>query len=198
MKTFLPLRLYLSMLLVMGFAVYVQAQTRNVSTAGADAGNCVSSPCLTIGYALQQANSGDAIQVAAGTYTVSSTININKTNITIDGAGPTTIVTINNNNDAVFRQSSNGATLKDLTLTSTGTLNAGIQIDGASSGLTVDNVDFTNIGTPTGALSSFQPIRVRNPVLPVLAVLQVAGSATLRSRTAISISCSLVFGHRFQ
>ena len=48
--------------------------TRHVSTAGTDAGNCTSSPCRTIGYAVGQANAGDTVAVAAGTYAESVTL----------------------------------------------------------------------------------------------------------------------------
>ncbi|MBI3786549.1 MAG: hypothetical protein HY270_24430 [Deltaproteobacteria bacterium] len=51
-------------------ALPVAAAVRLVSTAGADAGDCTSSSCATIQYAVSQANaSGDTISVAAGTYT---------------------------------------------------------------------------------------------------------------------------------
>ncbi len=65
------------------------AQTdRFVATSGSDGGNsCVNSgsPCATIGHALNQSNAGDRIQVAAGVYT--ETLSIDR-NIEIRGAGP--------------------------------------------------------------------------------------------------------------
>jgi parallel beta-helix repeat protein len=48
--------------------------TRYVSTAGTDAGDCTASPCRTIGYAVGQANAGDTVAVAAGTYAESVTV----------------------------------------------------------------------------------------------------------------------------
>ena len=45
--------------------------TRYVATSGSDAGNnCTDelAPCLTVGHALSQANDGDMLSVAAGTY----------------------------------------------------------------------------------------------------------------------------------
>ena len=44
------------------------AATRLVSPPGSDSGDCVASPCATIGYAVSQADPGDTISVAAGTY----------------------------------------------------------------------------------------------------------------------------------
>jgi parallel beta-helix repeat protein len=60
------------------------ASTLQVSQASgsADSGNCISTPCLTIGYAISKAVSGDTITVAAGTYT--EQLRINKS-LTISG-----------------------------------------------------------------------------------------------------------------
>jgi parallel beta-helix repeat protein len=44
------------------------AGTRWVSPAGTDTGDCTAAPCRTIGYAVGQADNGDVISVAAGTY----------------------------------------------------------------------------------------------------------------------------------
>lgn len=42
--------------------------TRLVSTTGADTGNCTSTPCATVNYAYSQAQPGDTVQLAAGSY----------------------------------------------------------------------------------------------------------------------------------
>lgn len=69
----------------------VGGPTRHVSPAGTDAGSCASSPCLTISYAVGQANAGDVIDVAAGTYLESVGVTKRLTllghNATIDAAG---------------------------------------------------------------------------------------------------------------
>ena len=46
------------------------AGTRYVTTTGVDTGNCLNPamPCATVGYAVSQANPGETIDVAAGTY----------------------------------------------------------------------------------------------------------------------------------
>jgi parallel beta-helix repeat protein len=48
--------------------------TRNVSTRGADTGNCSAAPCRTIHYAVAQSANGDRINVASGTYTETVTV----------------------------------------------------------------------------------------------------------------------------
>lgn len=55
-------------------ATTAAATTRLVSTGGADVGDCSSSACLTIAYAVGQAVAGDTVSVAAGTYTENVTI----------------------------------------------------------------------------------------------------------------------------
>lgn len=56
----------------------------HVSTTGTDAGNCVSSPCKTLNYAISVASSGGTILVAAGTY--NQTVNVSKP-VKLLGAG---------------------------------------------------------------------------------------------------------------
>jgi len=54
---------------------YSYGVIRMVATSGTDMGNCTSSACATIAYAHTQANNGDTINVAAGSYSnVSLTI----------------------------------------------------------------------------------------------------------------------------
>jgi len=66
------------------------ATTRNVSPSGHDAGTCTSSPCKTITYALSQANAGDTIKAAPGSY--HETVDIEKAvNLIGSGAGKTVI-----------------------------------------------------------------------------------------------------------
>jgi parallel beta-helix repeat protein len=58
----------------LGATIAASATTRYVSTHGNDSGDCSSTPCLTIGYAVAKANPGDTLKVAAGTYPETVTI----------------------------------------------------------------------------------------------------------------------------
>ncbi|MCA9976625.1 MAG: hypothetical protein KC413_12775, partial [Anaerolineales bacterium] len=68
-----------------------QAATRYVATNGTDTGDCGSAaaPCATIQYAHDQADAGDTIQIAAGTYLGSVILN---RSITLEGAGAATTI----------------------------------------------------------------------------------------------------------
>ena len=67
-------RLYLALVCAFFIALGATAaagasgSTRYVSPTGADTGNCTASPCRTITYAVAQANAGDTVSVASGTY----------------------------------------------------------------------------------------------------------------------------------
>ncbi len=58
--------------------------SEQVSTHGVDSGDCISSPCATINYAIGQATPGETIHVAAGSY--DQTVNITKA-INLEGVG---------------------------------------------------------------------------------------------------------------
>jgi hypothetical protein len=66
-----------------------QAATRLVATGGSNTGNCLTSACQTVQYAISQAGSGDTIQIAAGTYP--ETLNVTK-DVTLAGVGPQTFI----------------------------------------------------------------------------------------------------------
>jgi parallel beta-helix repeat protein len=63
---------------------------RTVSPSGTDAGNCTTSPCRTINYAIGQAVAGDVIAVLSGTYhesvSITKSLTVVGTNATIDAA----------------------------------------------------------------------------------------------------------------
>jgi parallel beta-helix repeat protein len=67
------------------------AHRRLVSPSGADVGNCATSPCRTIGYAVSKADPGDEISVARGTYhetaTITKRLALVGHDATIDAAG---------------------------------------------------------------------------------------------------------------
>jgi Periplasmic copper-binding protein (NosD) len=64
---------------------------RRVSATGRDAGDCLSAPCRTIGYAVQQATPGDTVSVDSGTYreavTVTKRLTLIGHHATVDAAG---------------------------------------------------------------------------------------------------------------
>lgn len=66
---------------------FAAAQTRYVATDGEDAGECTqAAPCKTIQYAVDQAQPGDTISIASGTYDESVDVRIS---LTLLGAGAT-------------------------------------------------------------------------------------------------------------
>ncbi|HVW46786.1 MAG TPA: hypothetical protein VHA76_07025 [Solirubrobacterales bacterium] len=74
-----------------GMAAAAAATLSVVATGGADSGDCVTSPCATIKYAVGQAAAGDTIEVGPGTYaenlTVSKEVSLRGANAGIAGDG---------------------------------------------------------------------------------------------------------------
>lgn len=77
--------------LVLAAGAGAAGTTRYVSKTGVDVGNCTASPCLTITYAVAQANAGDTVSVATGTYaesvSVTKMLTLAGHGATIDAAG---------------------------------------------------------------------------------------------------------------
>lgn len=67
MKAFKLISLVLPLFFAVAATITVSATTRYVSTQGNNTGNCSSTACRTIGYAVGQASAGDTVKVAAGT-----------------------------------------------------------------------------------------------------------------------------------
>lgn len=130
---------------------------------GTDTGNncqTESNPCQTIQYAVSVAVSGATINVAAGTYHESITIN---KPLTIEGAGPnSTILDGNSATENYYMVSieANDVTVENLAITNplyTGTADAsGITTynAGRKSNLHITNVKIHNIGTLTRPVTS--------------------------------------------
>jgi hypothetical protein len=144
------------------------AATRTVSTTGADVGDCIGSPCLTIGYALSQAANGDTIVVGAGVFVEQLTI---AKSVTIVGAGasatsikaPNSLTVSGLTSRRSIVEVSGGVTVSMTGLTVTGPtdgshgcsdIHHGIFVVGGSS-LTISNATVTEIRA-TPALSGCQ------------------------------------------
>jgi len=120
-----------------------------VSTSGIDTGDCKTSPCRTIGYAVGQAAGGDTIHVAAGIYdTETFPIQIFM-NLDLIGAGASTTIIHNtstttdvieiqssqvNMSNFTIRGGDNGVYLAD---GATGTISHNIITGGASQGILI-------------------------------------------------------------
>jgi parallel beta-helix repeat protein len=135
--------------------------TLTVATAGTDAGNCVTSPCATLGYALSQAAAGETIVIQPGTYTASAdptgtsnTVPAALTGLTIEsdaalgGNAANTIIQGAAANGLMVN--ANGVTVNGLTFNNSGA--AGILVTpptsatapAAVTGVTIENVVSNN------------------------------------------------------
>jgi hypothetical protein len=109
----------------------VEATTRFVATSGSNVGICNNSafPCLTITYALTQADPGDTIQIAAGTYDTANGETfplVLAEDLTLTGAGaPTTIIDADGTNRVITVQPGVTAAISGVTITGGGSTNLG-------------------------------------------------------------------------
>ncbi len=129
--------------IVAGLALFgaapAAAATLQVSTTGTNSGNCVESECLTVAYAVGQANGGDTISIGAGTFTGTFTV---AKQLTIEGQGESTVLQAASGNLAVFNAGSDSSELKNLALVGTGAASA-IRTDATVSGVKVTDVEVT-------------------------------------------------------
>jgi len=135
--------------------------TLTVATTGKDIGNCQSSPCATLGYALSQAAAGETIVIQPGTYTASAdptgtsnTVPAALTGLTIEsdavllGSAANTIIQGAAANGLMVN--ANGVTVNGLTFNNSGA--AGVLVTPPSSatapaavtGVTIENVVSNN------------------------------------------------------
>ena len=133
--------------------------TLYVAPTGTDTGNCQtsSSPCKTIGYALNQAPSAATIQIANGTYDENvviggsvSLVGASQTNTVIDGGGLDTTVNIIGASATVG--------LSDLTITDgMAAQGGGIRSSGLSLGLSHVTVSRNTAEPPTTVTTGGNP-----------------------------------------
>jgi hypothetical protein len=95
--------------------------TLTVDTRGSDVGNCRSSHCKTLGYALTQAGPNDTILIRPGTYPESGNANVvppGLTGLSIEslGSAASTIIDATNNTNGILIQAS-GVSITGLTVT---------------------------------------------------------------------------------
>ena len=116
-----------------GTASAAPSATRYVSPAGADNGGCTTTPCKTIGYAVGQANAGDTISVAAGTYAESVLVT---KQLTLAGSGATIDATGHDHGIEILNAASAGTVVRGFTVR-----NAGLEAIFAdqTSNLTISN-----------------------------------------------------------
>ncbi len=96
--------------------------------------------------------SGSTVNVAAGTYAEAASID---TSVTIEGAGPAATFVNSTGATAVFTVTANDVTISQMTITNPTQLVEGIRVDGATSGLTLDTVHFTNLGNNPGGGNAY-------------------------------------------
>lgn len=91
-----------------------------VATTGSDTGNCQSSPCKTLGYALTQASRNDRIVIAPGTYRESGDANVVKPGLTglsirSTGSAARTVIDATSNDNGILIEAS-GVSVTGLTV----------------------------------------------------------------------------------
>jgi len=93
--------------------------TLRVTTTGSDTGNCRSSPCRTLGFALTQASPNDTILISPGVYRESHNANLVKprlTGLSIRSTGPArTVIDATGNANGILIQAS-GVSVTGLTV----------------------------------------------------------------------------------
>jgi parallel beta-helix repeat protein len=127
--------------------------TRYVSTSGTDSGDCTASPCLTIGYAVGQANAGDTVSVASGTYAESVTVT---KELSLVGSGATIDATGSLNGIVISGAGAAGTVVRGFTI-----VNA--NLEGLFANKTSDLTIADNTLMHNDAFGPFHPLCVAQP-----------------------------------
>jgi predicted RNA-binding protein with TRAM domain len=135
--------------------VVPEPQTLSVTQSGGDTGNCLTSSCATISYAVSQAFPDDTIDVGPGTFPDNVDIPGTLTNLTINGSASGTTVDGNAAGYVFNIEGGASATLNDLTITNGNgapTNSCGGVCAQYDSGITLTNDTIT--GNTNGAVSN--------------------------------------------
>ena len=128
----------------------------HVSPSGTDTGDCTDNPCRTVGYAVSKAESGDVIQVAAGTYNesvgITKRLSLVGNDATIDAAGKSSPP----NGIVISGADAAGTTVTGFTVTHAGL--EGIFVD-ATSRITIEN----NLVVDNDTYGPFNPLCADQP-----------------------------------
>ena len=128
----------------------------HVSPSGTDTGDCTANPCRTINFAVSQAEAGDVIAVAAGTYNesvgITKKLSLVGTNATIDAAGKSSPP----NGIVISGADAAGTLVTGFTVTHAGL--EGIFVD-ATSRITIEN----NLVVDNDTYGPFNPLCADQP-----------------------------------
>jgi parallel beta-helix repeat protein len=127
--------------------------TRHVSTSGTDIGTCTTSPCRTIGYAIAQANAGDTVSVASGTYAESVAVT---KRLSLVGDGATVDATGELNGILISGAGAAGTVIQGFTV-----MNA--QLEGIFANKTADLTIADNVLMQNDAAGPFDPLCINQP-----------------------------------
>ncbi len=186
MKTKLTIMGVLTLLLIFITSTVQASADLYVAEGGSDTGDCQSSPCATIAYAIGQADSGDTINVAAGTYEESGQLNVGSKSLTIEGTGAVVVKRTAGSSYFLAAAGASNLTLKNLTIDASADTTTTNFVVHLSSVTNVTLEDFTLIGQGKNYTTDGGPYYYVNPsntnVVGGLDLINV-GSATLQNVT---------------
>ena len=144
-------------IIVMMMPIFSLALNYYVSPSGNNMNDgSIANPWRDINYAINTAIvvGGDTIIVGEGSYTESGTITMNKS-IMMVGAGTTSTIINSTGTTPAITVSANNVSISNLGITNITQLVEGIRVSGASSGLVITNIHFTNLGNNPGPGNAF-------------------------------------------